>query len=65
MNFEDELLEFPFSYDCPYCHEILEVKLSDESFTCTKCGSKFYTTVEKEDFRINTTFIDEEEDGQK
>lgn len=62
-TFEDELMDTEFFYECPYCHEMLKVKLSDETFSCTKCGSKFHTAIQKEDFKFNI-FIDEDEDGQ-
>lgn len=63
MDFEKELEELPFNYECIYCNTLIEVKLTDKVFKCPKCGSEFHVVVEKSDFIFNS-FIGEE-DGQE
>lgn len=62
MDLTKEIEEIEFSYNCPYCEETIKVKLSSEKFQCEKCGTVFHTTVEQVDFKINSSFIEEDED---
>ena len=63
-NFFD-VSDISFDYPCPFCQTEIEMKLNQRSVTCPECGTIFLTSTVKENLTFQSTFIDEEENGNK
>lgn len=60
MEFEKELEELEFDYECPWCKEPIKVSINKETFTCPECNTIFYTTVESKDITLESHFVEED-----
>ena len=64
MDFEKELEELEFDYECPFCKEPIKISLGKETFKCPKCNTEFQTTLESKDLTFVSHFVEEEDEQE-
>lgn len=59
-----DLGEISWSYECPFCKEMVDMPLGQRSVTCPKCNAIFLTTTIKENLSFQSHFVEEGEENE-